>query len=209
MPRLGILWHLIGGHPLPEEEDGPAARTQIAVLALFASAVLAAFFGIALAGTDASYIPANLVRMPLVVLLASAAALPPALLAWRISGTERPSSDMTLGLASGTFTGTLVLAVLSPLVLLYGLTSAWLGPVLALGTAGVGVAVGLFTTIRAVSLRSAGSGAKAMLVMPPLAVMVVVHLLALTQLISIASLMPESTFLDGGLEGMAQQIGES
>ena len=208
MPRISILWHLIGGHPLPEEEDGPAARTQIAVMAAFASALLAAFFGSALAGSDPTYIPANLIRMPLVILLASAAALPPALLAWRISGTERPVSDMALGLAAGTLTGTLVLAVLSPLVLLYGMTSAWLGPVLALGTAGAGVAVGLFTTCRAVRLRSADSP-RSRLVIPPLAVMVAVHLLALTQLVSIASLMPESTFLDDGIEGIAERVGEN
>lgn len=206
MSRLTTLWHLIGGHPLPEEEDGPAARTQIIVLATFASAALAAFYGIALAGTDVSYIPSNLVRMPLVVLLASAAALPPSLLAWRISGTDRPVSDMAIGLAAGTLTGTLVLAVLSPLVLLYGLTSAWLGPVLALGTAFVGTLVGLFTTVRAVGLRSAASEKTRFLVAPPLAVMVLVHLLALTQLISIASLMPESTFLDDGLEGLAANV---
>lgn len=199
------LWYLVGGHPLPEEDDGPAARTRIVVLATFASAVLAALFGVAIAGTDPSYIPANLVRMPLVVLLASAAALPPALLAWRICGTNRPVSDMAIGLAAGTFTGTLVLAVLSPLVLLYGLTSDWLGPVLALGTALTGTLVGLFTTCRAIGLRSRGSEYR-LLVVPPLAVMVVVHLLALTQLVSISSLMPESTFLDRGLEGVVSKV---
>lgn len=208
MSRLKTLWHLIGGHPLPEEEDGPAARTQIAVLAAFASAALAALFGVALAGSDPSYIPGNLIRMPLVILLASAAALPPALLAWRVSGTERPVSDMALGLASGTFTGCLVLAVLSPLVILYGATSAWLGPVLALGTAAAGVAIGLFTTWRSVRIRSSESEFPRRSI-PPLVVMVLVHLLALTQLVSISSLMPESTFLDDGIEGMAERIGES
>lgn len=203
MTRIRTLWYLIGGHPLPEEEDGPAARTRIIVLAAFASALLAALFGVAISGTDPSYIPANLMRMPLVILLASAAALPPSLLAWRISGTDRPVSDMALGLAAGTFTGTLVLAVLSPLVLLYGLTSDWLGPILGLGTALIGTLVGLFTTCRSVSLRSRGSEKSRLLILPPLGVMVVVHLLALTQLVSIASLMPESTFLDDGIEGLA------
>jgi len=205
--RVQTLWKLIGGNPIPQEDDGPAAGTQIAIAAFMASAILASLFGVALAGGDMSYIPANLIRMPVVVLLASAAALPPAVLAWRVAGPSRPIGDMVLGLATGTLTGTLVLAVLSPLVMLYGMTSAWLGPVLALGTAAVGVMVGLFATIRTVKIRSKAERSRRK-VMGPLAVMVVVHMLALTQLISISSLMPESTFLDNGIEGLAQQIGD-
>ena len=38
MKHFTDLWNLIGGHRLPSEDDGPARRTQIIIVATFASA---------------------------------------------------------------------------------------------------------------------------------------------------------------------------
>lgn len=203
MSRLGQLWRLAGGHRLEEEDHGPAQRTRLMLLATVASALLAAAFGAAIAGGDPAQIAANLYRMPLVVLLASAACLPPALLAWRLVGSKRPASDLAMGLAAGTFTGTLLLACLAPVVALYGHTSTWLGPVLAMLVAAAGVGTGLVTTWRAVLVRAGESWQLKASVVVPLLVLGAVHLATLTQLVAISSLMPEVTFLDEGLEGMA------
>ena len=200
MSRLKTLWQLVGGFPLPDEEDGPARRTQIVLTATAASAVLSALFGLALASGDPAHMARNLYQMPLVILLTSVFSLPAALLAWRVSGAERPPSDLAIGLAAGTLTGTTLLAALAPLVALYSHTSEWMGPVLALAAASAGALGGTVITWRAVLLRAPKGGA--MKAVFPLAVLAFVHMLTLSQMIAISDFMPEQTFLDNGVEGV-------
>ena len=64
-------------------------------------------------------------------LLSSAFAIPAGLLAWKLSQAKCRATDLLLGFSGGVFTGTLVLAVLGPVVALYYESSQWAGPVLA------------------------------------------------------------------------------
>ena len=64
--------------------------------------------------------------------------------------------------------------------------------------------MGLITTWRAVLIRAGETHRARMLVIAPLVVLGAVHLASLTQLIAVSSLMPEVTFLDQGLEGLAR-----
>jgi hypothetical protein len=201
MKNLKILAKMAGGHALSDEDDGPARRTQIVVMAAAASAVLCAVYGFAAGGTELSYSFANLYKLPMVVLLASMGSVPAALVAWNLIGSSQRASDLGLGIASGTLSGALVLAVLSPLVALYYHTSAWLGPFLALGAAGAALFVGTLIMFRTVLVR-APKGESRFKRWMPVSVMFVAHFLTIAQLISVSDIMVENTFLDRGLEGL-------
>jgi hypothetical protein len=202
LDQLKSLLQLAGGHPLQAEDDGPARRTQLVILAAFASSLLAAAYGIAVAGDSLAFGLRNLYSMPMVIMLSSIGAVPAGLLAWKLMGSPTRASDLVLGMASGTFSGCLVLAVMSPLVALYQYTSDWMGAILALGTAALGLTVGMLVVIRSAWVRApAGMGFSRSMV--PVAVMLGVHMLTIVQLIATSSLMPEKTFLDNGIEALS------
>lgn len=200
MKQFLALSQLLGGHALPPEDDGPARRIQVALLAVLSASLLSAAFGFALGGATLEYGVPNLIKMPLVVVLSSLASLPAGWLMWKLSGAHGRSTDLIIGAASGLLSGTTVLAVLAPLVGLYYYTSENLGPAIGLGVAGLAYVVGTWVSWRAVMVRTEGPTTRSAV---PLAVMTAVHAATLLQLISVSSLMQESTFLDDGLEGLS------
>lgn len=202
MQTLARLFDLIGGRPLPEEEDGPATRAQIVLRALLASVLFAAVYGLAAGSTDLALALGNLYKLPMVIVLSALAAVPAALLTWKLAGGAQRSSDLVMGLAAGNLTGTLVLAVLAPVVALYYHTSGWLGGTLALAASGIALSVGFFTLIRAV-VRRAPDGVPLPTLAAPLVVMIAMQLAVLVQLIYVASpILPEVTVFDAGMDGI-------
>ncbi len=211
MDTLKTLMHLVGGYRLPDSENGSARRLQLVALAALASALLCAIYGfIAGSGGDMGMALANLYKMPMVVLLSSVSAIPAGLLAWKLIQSSGSWTDLIVGTAAGTLTGSLILAVLSPLVGLYYATSTWLGPALALVIAGTATLTGVAVLIRFV-MRGSDNLPKDVLArgtigawvrrLVPLAVMATIQMATLTQLIALASpILYEETLFDGGVD---------
>ena len=147
---LVTLLDIACGRPIPTEDSGPARRLQLVVLAFLASLVFAAAWGAAAGSQATTLAVANVYKVPMVVLLSSAFAAPAGLLAWRLAGAPVRGSDLALGFSGGVFGGTLVLAVLAPLVALYYHSSAWGGPMLGLASAGLALTIGTVMFIRQV-----------------------------------------------------------
>ncbi len=197
MKTLKSLFAMAGGRELPAEDDGPARRTQLAIVSVLATALLAAVWGIGAGSADIGLALGNLYKVPLVIVLSGLFALPVGLLAWNLLGCEYRASDLVVGMTTGMLAGTLVLAVLSPVVALYYQSSVHYSGVIALGACSLALFVGLLVTARTVSRRAkVHRGAWV-----PVAVMTLVQIGLLIQLISLASpILPESTVFDTGLD---------
>jgi hypothetical protein len=188
------------GRPIPDEDDGRSRRLQLVIVAFLASLLFAAAWGMAAGSQAARLAVANLYKVPMVVLLSSAFAAPAGLLAWRLSGSKIRGTDLALGFSAGVFGGTLVLAVLAPLVALYYHSSAWAGPVLGFGSALLALATGTFMFVRG-TMRRVPSGASKMRVLLPVFVTLTMQVLTLLQLAAVAApIFPERTPLSGGID---------
>lgn len=203
METLVTLIDIACGRPIPAADSGRSRRLQLVVFALLASLVFAAAWGLAAGSQSAVLAVANLYKVPMVVLMSCAFAAPAGLLAWRLSGTRVRGSDLALGFAGSVFGGTLVLAVLAPLVALYYHSSAWAGPVLGLGSACLALFAGTLMFVCGV-IRRLDPGTKKRTVLLPVAVTVAMQLLTLLQLASLASpIFPERTAFSGGIDHIA------
>lgn len=184
MGTLVTLIDIACGRPIPAEDAGRSRRLQLVVFSLLASLAFAAAWGLAAGSRSTGLAVANLYKVPMVVLMSCAFAAPAGLLAWRLSGTRVRGSDLALGFTGGVFGGTLVLAVLAPLVALYYHSSAWAGPLLGIGS----VALALLTGT----------------VLLPVTVTLGMQLLTLLQLAALASpIFPERTTFSGGIDHLA------
>jgi hypothetical protein len=200
------LLDVVSGAKLAEEDDGPARRAQLAARALPITAGLAAVYGVAVGSMDVSSAAANAWKVPMVVLLSAAFAMPAALLTWKLVGSKQRASDLVLGQAAGVLAAALVLAVLAPLVALYYHTTAWLGAVLAMGTATLALFAGVGIGLRAVWRRRPEGFGGGAISLAPVMVLVTVQLASMAQLVAIASpILPEVTVFDGGLEGLVSR----
>jgi hypothetical protein len=203
MGTLMTLLDIACGRPIPAEDSGRARRLQLVVFALLLSLVFASAWGFAVGSRSAGLAIANLYKVPMVVLLSCAFAAPAGLLAWRLSGAAVRGSDLALGFAGSVFGGTLVLAVLAPIVALYYHSSAWAGPVLGLGSAGLALVTGTIMFVRGVMRRrepktSAGA------VLLPVGVTLAMQLATLLQLAVLAApILPERTLFSGGVDHLA------
>ena len=96
---------------------------------------------------------------------------------------------------------------LAPLVLLYQLSSSWAGPYVAIGSALVAVAGGLFLVSRALRKLSAGAGMSSLAL--PVVMLVVVQVAGLSQLASIVPpIFHERTAFGRGVDGIARHGAE-
>lgn len=201
------LFELASGQPLSQEEEGSARRMQLVIRATLASVLFAAFYGIAAGSTDWGLALGNLYKMPMVILLSTACALPAGLLTWKMSGAKNRASDLLIAVASGNFTATLVLAALAPIVALYYHTSGYMGGALALGAASLALLVGLYNAVRAVFSRIPGDVARSTAIVP-LVVLLSAQLASLVQFIHVASpILPEVTVFDGGMDAIIDEHG--
>ena len=203
MGTLVTLIDIACGRPIPVEDSGKSRRLQLVLFALLSSLVFAAVWGLAAGSRSAGLAVSNLYKVPMVVLMSCAFAAPAGLLAWRLSGTRLRGSDLALGFAGGVFGGTLVLAVLAPLLALYYHSSAWAGPVLGIGSAGLALLTGSVMFVRGV-VRRLEPGTRKRTVLLPVAVTLGMQLLTLLQLSSLASpIFPERSVLSGGIDHIA------
>ena len=204
MGTLVTLLDIACGRPIPVEDSGRSRRMQLVVFALLASLVFAAVWGLAAGSRSAGLALANVYKVPMVVLLSCAFAAPAGLLAWRLSGARVRGSDLALGFTGGVFGGTLVLAVLAPLVALYYHSSAWAGPLLGIGSIGLALLTGTIMFVRGV-VRRLPPETKTRTVLLPVAVTLAMQLLTLVQLAALASpIFPERTVFGGGIDHLAQ-----
>lgn len=203
MSTLLTLLDIACGRPIPAEDAGRARRLQLVVVALLASLAFAAAWGLAIGSRTTTLAIANVYKVPMVVLLSSAFAAPAGVLAWRLPGAQVRGTDLALGFAGGMFGGTLVLAVLAPLVALYYHSSAWAGPVLGMGSALVALVTGTIMFVRGV-VRRLAPGARKGAVLLPVSVTLAMQLATMLQLAALAApIFPERTPLSGGIDHVA------
>lgn len=204
MTTLVTLLDIACGRPIPTQDSGPARRLQLVVFALLASMLFAAAWGLAAGSQTTALAVANLYKVPMVVLLSCAFAAPAGLLAWRLSGAPIRGSDLALGFSGGVFGGTLVLAVLAPLIALYYHSSAWAGPILGVGSAILALVTGTVMFIRG-TMRRLPPGTSRLAVLLPIAITLGMQVLTLVQLAAIAApIFPERTMFSGGIDRLAR-----
>jgi hypothetical protein len=205
MNPVVTLLNLACGNALPPEEDGRARRVQLVIAALLLSLVFATVWGVAVAGHSGLRVMHNAYKLPVIILLSAIFAAPAGLLTWKLSGAECRASDLMLGFTSGIFGGTLVLAVLAPVVALYYASSVWAGPVLAQGAIALALLTGVVVFVRGVLKRMTGSRRTVVL---PLAVFKVMQIATLLQLIALFSpILPERTSFDRGIDHVGAHMG--
>ncbi len=204
MGTLVTLLDIACGRPIPVEDSGRSRRLQLVVYALLASLIFAGAWGLAAGSRSPGLALANLYKVPMVVLMSCAFAAPAGLLAWRLSGTRLRGTDLALGFVGGVFGGTLVMAVLAPLVALYYHSSAWAGPWLGIGSVAIALVTGTTMFIRGV-VRRLEPGTRKRSVFFPVTVTLAMQLLTLLQLASLASpIMPERTGFSDGIDHIAE-----
>jgi hypothetical protein len=198
------LLNLACGHPLPPEDEGRARRLQLVIAALLLSLFFALAWGVAVGIRIPGLMLANAWKVPLVIFLSSAFAIPAGLLTWKLAQAKCRATDLLLGFAGGVFTGTMVLAVLGPVVALYYESSQWAGPVLAQSAIALSLVTGIVVFSRSVLSRVAEERRTVVL---PIAVFNVIQIATLLQLIALVSpILPEHTHVDRGIDGIAHQL---
>lgn len=189
------------GRPARDEAT-PARRTQLATYAALSAVVMAALWGLSAGSMTPLLAAQNLYKVPAIVLLSGLSAVPAGLLAAYLSGSGARASDLLLSYATSIFAGTLVMAVLAPLVAIYYHTSSWAGPLLGLGSAVLGVATGTWVFVK-VSLRSMAPHARRGGVLFAIAVFTTVKLAMMLQLIAVLSpILPQADTFDGGIDAL-------
>ncbi|MEW5852026.1 MAG: hypothetical protein AB2A00_24775 [Myxococcota bacterium] len=198
-PMVSLL-NLACGQPLPTVDDSRARRLQLVVAGMLLALILSAVWGLAAGSSSLALALGNLVKVPLVLLLSSMAAVPAGMLAWKLSGAKIRGTDVLASFTTGVFSAGLVLAVLSPLVALYYHSSTWAGPMLAMGSVFASISVATFVFIRNI-LRSVPRDVSRSTVLFTVAVFLGMQLATLLQLIALfAPILPELTVFDGGID---------
>jgi hypothetical protein len=180
-----------------------AQRLFLAGFAFVGALALSALWGVAAGSHDGRFALGNAASVPLLLLMSSVASLPLGLLVYRLTVADGRASDLVLGHAGALFGGSLVLALLTPIVALYQYSSSWAGPVVAMGSELVGVAIGFALLLRGLAkLVPDPRARRGMLV--PVALLCVVQGAALLQLSAVAPpVMPHRTVLGRGIDGIA------
>jgi hypothetical protein len=194
------LFDLLGAGQAKAERLGEAHALQLAMRAFAASLVLVAIYGAAAGCTDPMLVWQNPLKLPMVLVLALLCSLPLGALAWKLAGTGSRLVDLLVSVATGVFTSTVVLACGAPLIALYYLTTEHVGGVLVTMFLVGAILLGVANGVRAGLVRRA-EGVRVLAILVPHAVTTMALMLALLQLIFLASpIIPESTVWDGGVE---------
>lgn len=181
------------------DDLGRAERLRLISAAGLSSLVFAALWGIAAGSGSWPLAAANALKVPMVVLFSALAALPAGLLALRLSGSNERAGTLSLSFVGSIFAGTLVAAVVAPVVAIYYQTSAWAGPYLGMGSVfvAIGVAALLFFRNALRDVPASEQGAR----LVPKIVLAVFTLAVLPQMIALASpILPETTIFDKGVD---------
>jgi len=209
MHPFSLLFEFVGPKPVDVKEVSHAQRYLVAVVGFLAALVSVGLWGVAAGTHDGHLALLNTVRVPMLLAVASLAALPIGLLVWKLTTSLGRGSDLVLGHAAATFTGSLVLAALAPIVVLYQQSSIWAGPTVALGSAILGALVALFALVRVVT-KLVNSGQERRALMLPFALMFVVEAATLMQLAAIMPpIFPERTAFGRGIDGLSSVHNEA
>jgi len=184
--------------------DRPATRareTMLAVLALASGLLLAAIWGVAAGSSSLELALSDLYKVPMVILLSAVTALPAGLLALRLTNAKLAGSELAGAFATSIFGGTLVLAVLAPLVAIYYHTSLRAGVPLAMASVFIALATASLLFARAVSRRMKGHARAGSLF--AVVILVALFLAALLQFVALASpiIGVHGTGLELGVDG--------
>jgi hypothetical protein len=208
MNTLSILFHLVGGNA-PDDGAVPCGRSQrllLAVSAALGTIVLGAAWGLAAGGGHARTARANVVEVPMLLIVSALASLPAVLLLWKLVAGGARTSDLVVSYAIALFGGTLVLAVLSPLVALYQHSSAWVGPYVAIGSAVLAYATGAMLLVRVFG-RLAGEDTPRRTLIVPAVGLFLLQAAALAQLVSIIPpVLGERTVFGRGIDGIVAPL---
>lgn len=200
MKWLRRIFDTLSGEPTEFEKRGSASRIVLITTVLLAAAGFSAVFGIAVGSTTLTMATANLVKVPLVVVLSGLFALPSAVLALRVLGSPVRATDLWLSQATATLAAALVLASAAPLIGLFYHSSDGFGGLAAVGTVFVAIAAGVYVFSRALGARAPKKKKRAFI---PAVALVLLQLLATVQLVGIASpILPEVTPFSHGAEGL-------
>jgi len=173
----------------------------LAATAVLGTLAFSAIWGLAVGSTSASMALSSAYKVPLVILLAGIASFPAAFLALRLLGAELRARDLFLRFAAAMFTGSLILAVLAPIVAIYYHTSISFGVPLALGSAIAALAIAGLLFARAAIRRAVSTGGWGRSI-TGVVVLVGLYSLALLQIVAIASpIISATTAFDSGVDG--------
>jgi hypothetical protein len=198
--RFVDLINLGCGQLAAAEQATPARRVQLAVAALLAALLPAAMWGLAAGSAAPALAVADAFKVPLLVLVTAACALPVGLLTLKLGGARLRADQMLLAYAGAVLCGALVLAVLAPVLAIYYQTSSWAGTSVAIGSVGAGLAVAITIFVRNL-IRLAPAGAPRLPVGLAAAAVMIVFAVALLQLVALASpILPADTVFDGGID---------
>jgi len=187
------------------EHEGPAQRTQFTLAAALSALGFAAIWGLAAGSSSLTLALGNAYKLPMVVLLSSLAAVPAGLLTLRLTGARFAARELLLAFATSVFAGTMVLAVLSPLVALYYHTSSWAGPYLGMGSALAAIVVAVSSFARSAIGRADRNAGDLRLLAFPIVIMVLMQIASLLQMIALASpILPETTVFDTGIDQLVR-----
>lgn len=200
MNWLHTVFESLSGEPTEVESRGSASRVMFIGVTLLAAAVFSAVFGVAVGSTVGTMALANIVKLPLVVVLSGLFALPTAVLGLRLLGSPIRATDLWQSQATATLATSLVLASTAPLVGLFYHTSAGLGGVLSVTVVFASIGLGLYVFVRALHARTRDGSSRGLI---PAVALVVLQMLAVVQLVGLASpILPEDTPFSRGLDGL-------
>jgi hypothetical protein len=206
MQSLVQLFDFVGpeGPSSSSTEPQGSRRLLLAAVACLAAIAFAGVWGVA-AGSHAGRLAFdNAVKVPMLLVVSSLAALPASLLLFRLTARKGRVTDLLVGHSAGMFTGTLVLALLAPLVALYQYSSAWAGPMVAFVSAVIGILVGVAIAIRVLRKLLPGNEERRGAILP-VGLLVVLQTAALLQLASMTSaVFPTRTMFGRGIDAISQ-----
>jgi hypothetical protein len=205
MHPLSLLFEVVSPKPRAGVELRATERMLVAVVGFLASLALAAVWGVAAGTHGGHWAFGNALKVPVLIVVSSLAALPLGLLAWKLTSPEGRALDLVVGHAAGAFAGALVLALLAPLIALYQHSSAWAGPIVAMMSVGIALLVGLAIFVRVIGKLAQDSAARRAFIAPA-ALMLVVQLAALMQLCALTSpILPRRTAFGRGIDGVSSE----
>lgn len=189
--------------PESEPVPTPTEQTLLSCAGLLGAVLLAAVWGLG-ANASAPHALANALKVPMLVVVSGAASLPVTALAWKllVGHRARPRS-LFLAYASAVFTGTLVLALLAPIVALYQHSSVVAGPWIAIVSAVLGFVAGACVFVRVLKKLGSpdGAGQRIAIVM-----LLVIKLATLAQLASVLPpIFGQRTLFGRGVDGLVTE----
>lgn len=204
---LAVLLRLLAVRPFEARALSVPMRLSVAALGLLVALPCAAAWGLAASSSGAHATLENALKVPMLLLVSGAAALPFVLVVSLLVGARGTRlTDLVVAHGAATFAGSLVLLVSAPLVALYQRSSAWAGPTMAVASVAVALTVGAFVLVRALS-RLARAATRARDHLLPTAALALIQLAALAQLASVTSpVFGARTRFGQGIDGALRDV---